>query len=288
MTELFYNQYEFHRACSFIETNPDEAKRLLAEYYEKYPHDFSSKPYYIYVLIILNQIEEARNFLNQIELEIQNDSVFQQHSDKYYYAVRGMKLNTIRLLAREKRYLDLLNFIQRNPGVMDDYCISFYCRYQLGLLEEGTEFHSYYFNQVISYDEERFREHVNRHTADYNMELDDPNPSIFVPNFPLDDVIEEVKKYIPSDYRLGYGMFENTYVFRYDECGRDKNKLVDYFKVICFNEDESHFITMCPSNYCENLPFIDLNYMRQEEKPKIKVLSQIDKFNQRYRKGTMN
>ena len=288
MTELFYNQYEFHKACSFIDTNPYEAKKLLEDYYKKYPHDFSSKPYYVYVLIILNKIEEARDFLEKIEAEIENDSVFQQHADKYFYTDRGIKLNMIRLLAREKKYLELLNFIQRYPNIMDDYCISFYCRSQLGLLGEERKYNSYYFNQTVSYEEEDFRKHVERHTADYNMDLDDPNPSIFVPDFPLDEVIEEVKKYIPSNKRLCFGMFENTYVFRYDECGRDKNKLVDYFKVICFNDDETHFITMCPSNYCEELPYIDLNYMKQVEKPKQKVLSQIDKFNQRYRKGTMN
>ena len=43
---------------------------------------------------------------------------------------------------------------------------------------------------------------------------------------------------------------------------------------------------MYPSLNCENLPYIDLNYLKQninEENTKVKKISQIDKFNQRYK-----
>ena len=39
---------------------------------------------------------------------------------------------------------------------------------------------------------------------------------------------------------------------------------------------------MHPVNGCENLPIIDLNYIRKTEDIKVKKLSQIDKFNKRY------
>ena len=284
MADLFYNQYEFHKACSFIETNPIEAKQLFEEYFTKYPRDYSGMPFYIYTLIVLNQIEEAKAFYSHINQKIHQDSVFLEHLSKYQYALRSMMISKIRILAREKNYLELYHFLEDNPNLLDNHSISFYCKNQLGYIDSKRKYSSYFYNQIVSYQEEDFYHHVERHTADYNRDLDDPNPSIFAPEFPLDEVIKEVKTYIPSENKLCYGMFEDTYVFRYDECGRDHNRLVDYFKVISFNDDESHLITMCPSDHCEELPFIDLNYMRKEEKPKQKVLSQIEKFNRRYRK----
>ena len=105
---------------------------------------------------------------------------------------------------------------------------------------------------------------------------------MFVSGFEIDRVLEEIKKYIPSDKRIYSGFYQDTYVFKYDFSGKDNNKATDYFKVICFH-NTSDIITICPSLYCENLPYVDLNYM-EKEKPKQKTLSQIDKFNQRYRR----
>ena len=143
-------------------------------------------------------------------------------------------------------------------------------------------------NQIVEFHEEDFLEHIQKHTANYNMNLEHPNRAIFAPDFPLESVVQEIKKYIPSDKRLCYGFFVDTYVFRYDECGRYFHKIVDYFQVICFDDGQNHLITMYPAYNCENLPFIDLNYMKEKEKPKVKTLSQIEKFNRRYymKKGT--
>ena len=104
---------------------------------------------------------------------------------------------------------------------------------------------------------------------------------MFVSKFPINKVLEEIKKYIPSDKRIYNGFYQDTYIFKYDYCGKDDNKAADYFKVICFH-NTSDFITMCPSTNCQYLPCIDLNYMAKE-KPKQKQLSQIEKFNKRYR-----
>ena len=42
---------------------------------------------------------------------------------------------------------------------------------------------------------------------------------------------------------------------------------------------------MYPADDCENLPYTDLNYLNEEiTNPKVKRLSQIDKFNQRYKR----
>lgn len=41
---------------------------------------------------------------------------------------------------------------------------------------------------------------------------------------------------------------------------------------------------MCPSERCENLPYTDLNYLIKQDNPKVKSISQIEKFNRRYRR----
>lgn len=132
--------------------------------------------------------------------------------------------------------------------------------------------------------EEDFLSYIQKHTADYNMNLDNPNPCIFTPDFPLEEIVEEVKKRIPSNDRLCYGFFEDTYVFQYDDCGRVENRPVDFFKVIAFDQENSGLITMYPAKECEELPSINLNYMAPKTYQKKKTLSQIEKFNRRYKR----
>ena len=72
------------------------------------------------------------------------------------------------------------------------------------------------------------------------------------------------------------------YVFKYDNCGKHDNKIANYFKIICFHNTQD-YITMFPCSNCENLPYVDLNYLvNSNDIPKVKTLSQIEKFNKRY------
>lgn len=282
MKSDYYNIIDFTQACSYIESDPYRAKYLLEEYYRKYPKDYSARPRYAYVLIILNKLEEAKEYMRQLEQEIDENYDYLIRYNKYKYVENSMHLSYIRILAREKNYQELYHCLQRYPYLIDDSRVSFVCRYQMGIPISYEQRNGYMHRQIIDYQEEAFLEHIEKHTADYNMDLDNPNPCIFVPDFPLKSVVSEVKKYIPSDNKLCFGFFEDTYVFQYDGCGRDHNKLVDYFKVIAFNEEDPRLITMCPSTGCEPYPSVDLNYMIEKEKPKVKTLSQIEKFNQRY------
>lgn len=116
------------------------------------------------------------------------------------------------------------------------------------------------------------------------MELDNPNKNIFSIDFPLTKVLEEIKKYIPSSQCFHHGFFDVRYFFKYDNCGRENNKITDYFVVSCFN-NSPNIITMCPSSRYQIGNCIDLNYLKNDdEKTKSKRLSQIDKFNQKYTK----
>jgi hypothetical protein len=110
---------------------------------------------------------------------------------------------------------------------------------------------------------------------------DFPDKRRFKNDFPLEDVIKIVKENLREENKLCYGYIADTYVFKYDCCGRVDEKLQDYFKVSCYH-DTNDILLMYPANKCEKLPYIDINYIKEE--PKIKRLSQVEKFNRRYQK----
>ena len=108
--------------------------------------------------------------------------------------------------------------------------------------------------------------------------------SIFAYDFPILEIVEEIKKYIPSDKRINGGFYDNVYIFKYDYCGKVEGKTANYFKVVCF-DGTSDFITIYPCVEGKNLPYTDLNYLQYanaNSNNRGKVLSQIDKFNRRY------
>lgn len=279
----YYNLFEFRRACSFINTNPLRAKELFEEYFEKYPNDLSSKPYYIYTLIILGKLEEAKANLEQLKIDIYSNPKFYKQKAKLKQVLNGIQLNELRILARERRYQEFYDYLRKTNCLNDDKQISLFYRKKLGLENHPRNYNSYILNQIIEFHEEDFLDHIKKHTADYNKDFDYPNLAIFSPDFPLEDILTEIKNYIPSDKHLWYGFFEDAYIFYYPNCGRVNHKLVDYFKVVCFDDNDCNLITMYPAANCDMLPATDLSYINQEDKPKVKTLSPIEKFNRRYR-----
>lgn len=290
MQARHFNNYENKRARSNIMTNPLEAKAQYEEYIKKYPYDASAYPQYCYVLIILGELQEAEKILNDTQLMIDRDIKIyktKQSSfdlDRIYFDIY---LNKLRISLAKGNYQDALELLQLDKyNINSRGLMTYYCKRQLGLLDTESKqrnMDSYLFNQVIEYRKEDFIDHINHHQADYNMNLDEPDNYIFAFDFPIDSIIQECEKYVPSDKKLLMDLLNDRYYFKYDGCGRVDNKLTDYFCIVCFH-NTGDMITMYPQNYGENLPYIDLNHMKPEEpqEPKTKRLSQIDKFNQKY------
>lgn len=283
-----FDSWEFRHIFHLVETNPLEAKRQFEDYLEKFPTDHSAYTYYAYVLIVLGYFKEAENILEYVKTVYVNDTNFMKDKKKVSLIRENIIFNTFKLLSYQKRYEELLVFCKENMEIIRKLklnSLDFYCKKKLGIkCPETIERFSYLFKQIANYSESEFLEHIKKHLADYNQDIDGPNEYVFVPNFPVDKVLIEVKKHVGSDKKLFSGFYEDLYIFKYDGCGRVKNKLVNYFRVIALN-DTNNFITMFPSDDCETMPHIDLNYLLQEEdKPKVKRLSQIDKFNQRYKR----
>lgn len=286
MGNKYFNEWEFHQAFSFVNTNPLEAKIKYEEYLKKYPKDYSTYPYYASILITLGLFNEAEEVLKFVEITSSRDSSFSKNLTKLKFFKKNILYNRLRLLAYQDKFDELYQFSLdhlQEIKIMDANSVFFYCKKKIGKLDlNKRDQNSYLFRQIVEYKESDFLEHIKKHMADYNKNINIPNNSIFGPDFPIHEIVEEIKKYIPSDNRLFTGYLGDLYVFKYNQCGRENNKLVDYFKVVCFH-DTKDFITMCPSSDCQELPYIDLNYLIPENKNiKLKRLSQIDKFNKKY------
>ena len=284
----YFDENAFRYAVSALETDPFHAKERFEKYIEKYPNDYYARAYYALVLTRLCMFDEAEEEYEYIKLKAQNCHHYTNSENDLSGFIHIMILVKIKILAYREDYQGIFDLLRSNFYAFDPYDIRFilyFCRAKLGLIEdENTTSESYRFTQTCNYSEELFREHIKKHLKEYNN-VENPNEYVFNEGFPIDKVIEEVKKHIPSDKRLFPGDFDNTYYFKYDNCGKVRNNNTNYFTVIVFH-NTTDFITMCPAENCERLPFVDLNYLKDEElekdKIKVKMPSQIEKFNKRF------
>ena len=305
----YFNLIEFKRIIHTYNKDVLATERMFRDYFESYPMDYSAYPYFVNLLITLGKFDEAEEVLNDVEKRALQNSRYYSNEKKFInFRYRIIKCH-LKLLVFQKRYQDALNYcanISSDPvfKIFGDNIktIVMYCRGQLGFLRKDFRATSgYLYSQIIEYREEDFLEHVRKHLMlsdeeiqeqdlEVKMFLDDDLSlkeekeectSLFVPDFPIREVIEEIKRIIPCGIKLNHGFFDNTYCFRYDGCGRLKNKLVNYFKIVAF-DGTAHFITMFPCEEGEFLPHFDLNHLRPREEVKVKKISRIERFNRRY------
>lgn len=284
MEARYFNKWESGRIYELIENDPISAKILYEEYLEKYPKDYYICASYIRTLTTLGEYERALEVLEETKLKIANNPTFLNEKEKNDKVNRFLILNELYILMGEEKYEEAYNFYIANSHIVEYYNLNIsmtYCKNKLGILEhEGRDDYPYIFRQIIEYSEKDFLRHIKKHLSDESIDVEEPNNALFISDFPISEVINEVKKYLPSDKNISVNMHSDKYTFKYDRCGRCDNRVQDYFSVICFH-NTSDMITMCPTQYGKRLAYFDLNYM--VEKPKVKVMSQIEKFNRRYR-----
>lgn len=287
MRKDYFNKLEFKKAIEIIEVNPLESKLRFEEYINKYPEDYYAYVYYIGTLITLKEFDQAENMFNELNIKFKRNGHFCNQTEKLKLLKQNISFVKLRLLVNQGRYEEAINLINEPFQFSNDIDLNsviYYCNKKLRQTKSrNRESHSYLIRQITEYKESDFKDHIKKHSDDFNINAENPNESIFNPNFPIKNIIEEIKKYISSsDKKICPGFYEDVYIFKYDECGRDNGKLVDYFKVVCFNNTQE-FITMYPVDKCENLPTIDINYLNTNNKQKVKRMSQIERFNKKYK-----
>ena len=292
MEVLYYNKYLSEKIAKLVKFNPYLAREEYENYLKDYPNDYNSWCMYISLLINLGEFELARKKLDYIEKIIISDKKYLSDPKFNYVKSRDAFFCKVKLLSYTHKYQELYDIIryEENRYHVIDFGfykpLVLYCRMKLGkVIDKSYVDDSYFCNQIVNYSYDRMREHIKEHTADYNSMLDNPESSIFSSYFPLDIVLERFDELIDTKNRLCLGFFDDTYYFKFDNCGRVKNRSTDYFKIVCFH-DSMNIITMCPVESAVKLPFVDLNSLvERNESSKVKRISAREKFNRRYGKN---
>ena len=283
----YFNRDAFFDAVNLIKVNPVGASLQFEAYTKKYPTDCRSRLYYALSLTILGMFDEAECVYNELKVLLKK----QQFDVKDSFVntplfFKNMLAVEIKILASRNDYQGILDLIHKNKNrellsaANDDLnYIEYYCEQQLGILNYAkVDSPAYRFSQTIDYSEERFLDHIKKHLYGNTEEQSD---LIFDKDFPLDKVITEIKKNIPSNERTYPGFLNNAYYFKYDNCGIADGEETNYLCVVTFH-DTDKIISMYPKKKPMNIPFVDLNYLKEE---KTKKLSQIDKFNKRFNRN---
>ncbi len=286
MKKMYFNEHEFSEAVKLQETDPYKAEEYYEEYFMKYPLDYNSYPYYVSLLILLGKFKKAKDILEYVEKKASLDSNYSRNTYKYSFLNYGIFICRIKLLIFGKKYRELIKYFYENIDNIKGYdldnslnSVIYYCQRKIGKLDiDRKDTKSYLFRQIINYQDDDFKNHIKKHLLSYG---ETNNQYVFNDNFPVEALIKEIKKIIPNKSKLYHGFFDNIYYFKFDNCGRANNKITDYFEVIAF-DGTNDIITMYPTMEGEKFTYIDLNDMIKVDVPKIKSLSQIEKFNRRF------
>ena len=280
-----YDTWEFKRANYLMNTNPVASKAQYESYLEKYPNDYAAWSFYIVVLLTLGEFDRATEELNNLLLNYEpyNSIKMKERQRQFKRDITFIKM---KLYSYQGKYRELYKLVNENKDLQDLVDLRptlFYCKKKLGLLDHNKrggigDSNGYLYKQIVEYKEEDFMDHIKKHINNEHK-TDNDSDGIFNQDFPINKAIDKIKEIIPSKEAIYFGIFDDTYIFKYDNCGIDNNKRTDYFKVIAFH-GTNELITMTPTTVYENLPIIDINSIREDKT--LKKTSQIDKFNKRF------
>ena len=98
----------------------------------------------------------------------------------------------------------------------------------------------------------------------------------------MEEIYYKLRQMLPNDKCIYHSIFDSMHVIKYDNNGHVNSKLVDYFAVITVI-GTNDIITMYPFDNKSRSYALDLT--PTTDVSKVKKISQIDKFNQRYGKN---
>ena len=281
MKKTYFDEWQTKKICKDSICNIAIVKQEIENYIQDYPEDYSMKSYYANILIRSNELEEAIKEINNVEFLVSIDSKYQKNSEKNNILYKDIIKDKLKYYMYTNQYHEFIKlYLATNIDEKLDH-IYYYVLKQLNLVKiNDLDCNSYLRKQILNYSFEEFLDHIQKHCSTYD-DIENPNMCIFAPDFPIDNIINELTKYLLISSKINSGYLDNTYYFKYDNCGTVKGQMVDYFEVVCF-KDTNDLITMCPEENCECEP-VDLNYLKDKNcLSKVRRISQIDKFNKKY------
>lgn len=244
-------------------------------YLKNYPKDINAQICYVDLLIKMGDFEEAEKFLQRTEI-----------AQKNYLEHNMWLLLMIKLLCCKKKYKEAYRLLQNNPEILiskpDLKSTLLFLQKKLNQnIQSDTVRKNYLTSQIMDYSEELFMKHV----IDNHFNMEDKNKILFTDDFPLYEVYDLIKKRLPHTDVIHSSPITEISYFKYDGCGRINYKSVDFIRVTAMS-DSNQLITMFPYENKGITPYIDLNpfFLYENDLSRVKVLSQTEKFNQRYGK----
>lgn len=287
MAESYFSDWELQRIYDFADYDIDEAYNQTLLYIEKYPNDLFAKINLAELMCCLNR-PDFESYLYQLERYFLDNIDIQKNYRNFraYVEIQNLKMRLYFLKGEYQKAYDL--YLKNKVEFDKKEKISGFVvllKKKLGILDENKDFSKfYYISQVIDYDEERFLDHIKKHLVQY-YSVDDTRfeLGLFNEQFPLEVVFSEIKSILPNSVRLIQRTGEDLYCFKYDNCGRHKNLLTDYFCLVAIH-DTCDFITMYPTVDCNKNYCIDLNYLNKECNDLKSSYNAVERFNRRLSK----
>ena len=118
-----------------------------------------------------------------------------------------------KLLCYQHKYDELLNFLLKIILLLMNLILLLYFSIvkKLNILNEKFRIGKNFLQrQVIYYSEDDFQDHQKKHFPNFNKHLDFSNSSIFICDFTVSKIIENIKNFIPSDSRMFVSMIQIT------------------------------------------------------------------------------
>ena len=276
----YYDDKWFKRILLLLDNKKlDQALAELTDYIECFPYDVCARTSYANLLVDYKRLDEAETIINETIITKKTKKV-----DKHEL----LRVRT-KLLCFQRKYEECYQILVNNEAILkkdldDYYSLLVFLKKNLCLpITEEEASKSYTASQIFAYSESKAIEHIKKHVDNF----DSKEGSSFNSDFPLEEVYYKLRQILPLDVDsyLYSGMGRVVYIFKYEGNGRNFRRVTDYIRVICII-DTSDIITMYPYDNSHNFLVVDYDFgiKKEEDKPKAKRLSQIDKFNQRYNK----
>lgn len=272
----YFNNNYFSKIIKLVEEyRLDEAMYQFDNYIKLYPNDLRGYTYYAETCIKNGYFDKASEILDMAKISKKTSKL----SKDELLRVK------IELLSCQEKYSECYELLMNNIKVFYDHMWLYegFLTFLRNKLNKNNEKsykptrEKYLLEQLTSYDSERAISHIERHMPDSNYDT----TAIFNYNFPLNDVYYKLRNLLPLDGRIYSNFFDNIYIFKYDCCGHVDSKLVDYLYVVTVR-NTNDIITMYPYNNKSGTYVADIT--PSYDKPKIKHISQVDKFYKRYGK----
>jgi len=281
---LYFDHHEFLRIMEVNNTNINLCIERYKDYLNRYPQDYSAHAYYVSALVKDKRLEEAKKELEEVEkmVEINYDNLRSyERNEKINSAISYAKL---KLLVYDGKYKEAYNYALNNFSIIDYdmfylVAVILFNKKKLGYL--NTKYYknekNYLISQVIDYSENRLLDYIDCH-----FNAIDNSDYLFNGDFPIEDIIKEVKKNYPNEKAIYGGLIEDTYIYKYDNCGKIGKTSTDFFKVYTLH-DSNEIINITPCQEGKYLDYDDLNYLNLINS-NIQVNTGIDRFNKKYAK----